>query len=85
MAPYRIYNIGSGRSVPLMRYVEVLEQCLGRRADKQMLPAQPGDVPVTSADCAELFQAIGYEPQVDIEEGVAHFVRWYREFYGVGA
>jgi UDP-glucuronate 4-epimerase len=82
VAPYRLYNIGSAQSVELMRYIEVLEQCLGRKATLQMLPLQPGDVPATEADCTDLARDMGYAPGVTVEEGVARFVAWYRDYYG---
>lgn len=81
VAPYRLFNIGNQESVELLRYIEVLEQCLGRKAIMEMLPLQAGDVPDTEADVSELFRAIGYQPKVQVEEGVANFVRWYQHFY----
>jgi UDP-glucuronate 4-epimerase len=81
VAPYRIYNIGNERPVELLRYIEVLEQCLGRKATMEMLPLQPGDVPDTEADVSELIAAVGYRPVVSVEEGVAKFVEWYRSYY----
>ncbi len=82
-APYRLYNIGSHRPVELMRYIEVLEDCLGRKAIKNLLPMQPGDVPDTYADVEALVREVGYQPGTPIEVGVARFVRWYREYYQV--
>ncbi|MDQ5910011.1 MAG: UDP-glucuronate 4-epimerase [Pseudomonadota bacterium] len=82
-APYRLYNIGSHRPVELMRYIEVLEDCLGRQAIKNLLPMQAGDVPDTYADVEALIQDVGYQPATPIEEGVARFVAWYREYYQV--
>ena len=82
VAPYRIYNIGNEQPVELLRYIEVLEQCLGRKAKMELLPLQAGDVPDTEADVSELAAAVGYRPVVDVEEGVGNFVRWYREYYG---
>jgi UDP-glucuronate 4-epimerase len=82
VAPYRIYNIGNEHPVELLRYIEVLEQCLGRKATMEMLPLQAGDVPDTEADVSGLVAAVGYRPVVDVEEGVANFVRWYRDYYG---
>jgi UDP-glucuronate 4-epimerase len=82
VAPYRIYNIGNERPVELLRYIEVLEECLGRKAVMDMLPLQPGDVPDTEADVSALVADIGYRPQIGVEEGVARFARWYREYYG---
>lgn len=82
-APYRIYNIGNNTPVELMRLIEVLEACLGRTAEKRMLPMQPGDVPATYADVEDLSQAVGFAPSTPIEVGVGRFVEWYRGFYGV--
>jgi UDP-glucuronate 4-epimerase len=84
-APYRLYNVGNDRPVELLRYIEVLEQCLGRPATKNFLPLQPGDVPVTRADVDDLVRDFGYRPRTTVEEGVARFVEWYRGYYGVPA
>ncbi len=81
VAPYRIYNIGNEQMVDLLRYIEVLEDCLGRKAQMEMLPLQAGDVPDTEADVFDLIANVGYKPKVSVEEGVSNFVRWYREFY----
>lgn len=83
LAPYRLYNIGSHRPVELLRYIEVLEQCLGRTAKKNLLPLQKGDVPDTYADVQALIDDVGYQPSTPIEEGVARFVEWYRAYYQV--
>jgi UDP-glucuronate 4-epimerase len=80
-APYRIYNIGNQRPIPLLRYIEVLEQCLGRKARKNFVPLQPGDVPDTWADVEALARDVGYRPSTQIEEGVARFVEWYLGYY----
>jgi UDP-glucuronate 4-epimerase len=80
--PYRLYNIGSNRPVELLRYIEVLEECLGRKAERQMKPLQPGDVPDTYADVDDLIADVGYKPDTPIEVGVRKFVDWYLEFYG---
>ncbi|MBJ6980357.1 NAD-dependent epimerase [Luteimonas sp. MC1572] len=82
VAPYRIYNIGNEEPVELLRYIEVLEKCLGRKAVMELLPLQAGDVPDTEADVSALVADVGYRPQVGVEEGVANFVRWYREYHG---
>lgn len=82
-APWRVYNIGCNRPVDLAVYIETLEKCLGRTAQKKMLPLQPGDVPDTYADVDDLERDCGYRPRVGVEEGVARFVRWYREYYRV--
>jgi UDP-glucuronate 4-epimerase len=80
-APYKIYNIGNQRPVALLRYIEVLEQCLGRRARKNLLPMQPGDLPDTSADVEALARDVGYRPSTDLESGVKQFVEWYLGYY----
>lgn len=82
-APYRLYNIGNHQPVELLRYIEVLEDCLGRKAERRMLPLQPGDVPDTYADVEALSRDTGYSPSTPIEVGVKRFVEWYREFYSV--
>jgi UDP-glucuronate 4-epimerase len=82
-APYRLYNIGSHRPIELMRYIEVLETCLGCKAIKNLLPMQAGDVPDTYADVEALVNDTGYQPNTPIEEGVARFVTWYRSYYQV--
>ena len=82
-APYRIYNIGNQQPVELMRYIEVLEECLGRKAEKNLLPLQPGDVPDTWADVEALVADVGYRPATPIEVGVRNFVDWYLDYYGV--
>jgi UDP-glucuronate 4-epimerase len=83
LAPYRVYNIGNNQPVELMRYIEVLEDALGRKAEKNLLPLQPGDVPDTYADVEDLVQDVDYRPATPVEEGVRRFVAWYREYYGV--
>ena len=83
VAPYRLFNIGNERPVELLHYIEVLEQCLGRKATMELLPLQPGDVPDTEADVTDLIQTVGYRPQVSVETGVENFVRWYREYFRV--
>jgi UDP-glucuronate 4-epimerase len=83
-APYRIYNIGNNRPVELMHYIAVLEDCLGRKAEKNLLPLQVGDVPDTWADAEDLVRDVGYRPSTPVEEGVARFVEWYREYYRDG-
>ena len=79
--PYRLYNIGNQQPVELMHYIEVLEECLGRKAEKNLLPLQDGDVPDTWADTSDLAADVGYQPSTSVEEGVKRFVDWYREFY----
>ncbi len=82
-APYRLYNIGSNNPVELLRYIEILEDCLGMKASKNLLPMQPGDVPDTYADVDALIRDVDYKPATPIEAGVARFVAWYRDFYQV--
>jgi UDP-glucuronate 4-epimerase len=82
-APYRLYNIGNNSPVELMRFIEILETELGRKAKLNMLPIQPGDVPATCADVEDLSRDTGFSPDTPIEEGIARFVEWYREYYGV--
>jgi len=83
-APYRLYNIGNNRPVELLHYIEVLEDCLGRKAEKNLLPLQVGDVPDTWADSEELVRDVGYRPSTPVEEGVARFVEWYLDYYKAG-
>ena len=82
-APYRLYNIGSQQPVELMRYIEVLEGCLGRTAEKRLLPMQPGDVPDSWADVGDLVRDLGFRPATPVEEGVKRFVDWYVDYYDV--
>jgi len=81
-APFRIYNIGNNAPVPLMHYIEVLESCLGRKAQKNFLPLQLGDVPETFADIDDLVRDVGYRPATTVEVGVKRFVDWFVEYYG---
>jgi UDP-glucuronate 4-epimerase len=83
LAPYRVFNIGNNRPVNLMHYIEVLEQQLGRKAEKNMLPMQNGDVPETYASTDELKATVGYRPATTVEDGIRRFVEWYRKFYDV--
>jgi UDP-glucuronate 4-epimerase len=80
--PYRLYNIGNNQPVELMRFIEVLEDCLGRKAEKNYLPMQNGDVPATYADVDDLMRDVGYSPTTPIETGIANFVAWYKDYYG---
>lgn len=82
-APYRLYNIGNHQTVELTRYIEVLERCLGKTAEKNLLPLQPGDVPDTYADVEGLVHDVGYRPDTSVETGIARFVEWYRDYYKV--
>ncbi|MGK7905045.1 MAG: NAD-dependent epimerase [Hormoscilla sp.] len=82
-APYKLYNIGNNQPVELLRFIEVLEACLGMKAQKNMLPMQPGDVPITYADIEDLEKAVGFRPSTPIEVGVERFVAWYRDYFQV--
>ena len=82
-APYRLYNIGNNHPVELMRFIEVLEQCLGKEAQKNFLPLQQGDVPATYADIDDLTRDVGFRPGTPIETGIERFVAWYRDYYRV--
>ena len=82
-APYALYNIGNNQPVELMHYIEVLEECLGMKAEKNMLPLQPGDVPDTYADVQDLVRDVDYKPNMSVQQGVANFVAWYRDYYKV--
>ncbi|TWT63792.1 NAD-dependent epimerase [Rubinisphaera italica] len=82
-APYKLYNIGNNNPVELMYMIETLEKCLGKTAEKNMMPIQPGDVPATYADVDDLIRDVGFRPDTSIETGVKNFVDWYREFYNV--
>ncbi|MFA7387785.1 MAG: NAD-dependent epimerase [Thiohalobacteraceae bacterium] len=81
-APYRLYNIGNNQPVELMHYIKVLEDCLGRKAEMNLLPLQPGDVPDTYADVTDLVSDVDYKPATSVEDGIARFVEWYRDYYG---
>ena len=82
-APYRLYNIGNNQPVELMYYIEVLEKCLGKKAEMNLLPLQPGDVPATYANVDDLVRDVGYKPDMSVEQGIANFVTWYRDYHGV--
>ena len=79
-APYRLYNIGNNQPVALMHFIEVLEDCLGKKAQKNFLPMQPGDVAETYADIDGLAKAVGFRPTTTIEQGLERFVAWYKEW-----
>ncbi|HEX9647282.1 MAG TPA: NAD-dependent epimerase/dehydratase family protein [Alphaproteobacteria bacterium] len=81
--PWHLYNIGNHRPEPLLRFIAVLEAALGRRAETEMLPMQPGDIAETYADIDELSRDTGFRPTTTIEEGIPRFVAWYRDHYGV--
>ena len=82
-APYRLYNIGNHEPVELLRMIEILEGCLGRKAEKRLLPMQPGDVPATFADVDDLARDVGFQPATPLATGIARFVEWYRRYYQV--
>jgi len=82
-APWRIYNIGNNNPCTLLRYIEVLEDCLGKKAEKNMLPLQPGDVPYTYANTDDLMNDVGYKPDTSVEDGIAKFVAWYKDYYQI--
>ncbi|MEZ5533739.1 MAG: NAD-dependent epimerase [Steroidobacteraceae bacterium] len=84
-APFRLYNIGNNRPVELLRYIQVIEDCLGKKAEMNLLPLQPGDVPDTEADVQELIDEVGYKPDTPIEVGVRRFIDWYLAYYRGGA
>ena len=81
-APYRLYNIGNNEPVELMRFIELIESCLGKQAEKRFLPLQDGDVPATFADVEDLRRDVGYAPKTPVETGIARFVEWYLGYYG---
>jgi UDP-glucuronate 4-epimerase len=81
--PYRVYNIGNNNKEKLLRYIEVLEQCLGIKAEKLMMDMQPGDVPATYADVDDLVRDLDYRPNTSLEYGVTRFVQWYKEYYKI--
>ncbi|MCA0892695.1 NAD-dependent epimerase [Microbulbifer agarilyticus] len=82
-APFRVFNIGNGNPAQLSDYIDALEQALGKKAIREMLPMQPGDIPDTHADTGKLEQAVGYRPDTSVVDGVQRFVDWYREYYAV--
>jgi UDP-glucuronate 4-epimerase len=80
--PYKLYNIGNNNPVALLRFIEVIEAALGKAAQKNFLPIQPGDVPTTYADVDDLMRDVGFQPDTSIEVGITRFVDWYRDYYG---
>jgi len=82
-ARYRIYNIGNNEPVELMRFIEVIEESLGKKAEKEFLDLQPGDVPVTFADVNDLIRDVGFKPSTSIEDGIKKFIGWYRDYYHI--
>ncbi len=83
IAPYKVYNIGNGSPVKLMDFIEAIEETLGKKAKKNLLPMQPGDVPSTWADTTDLEKDLRYKPYTPVKEGIKKFVEWYRRFYNV--
>ena len=81
--PYEVFNLGNSKVVGLLEFIEVIEKGLGRKAKKEMLPMQPGDVPATSADIKRSKEMLGFNPKTSIEEGVGKFLTWYRKYYGI--
>ena len=82
-APYKLYNIGNNQPVELMKFIEVIEENLGKKAVRNYMPIQPGDVPATYADVDDLMKAVGFKPATSIEQGISEFVKWYKEYYKV--
>jgi UDP-glucuronate 4-epimerase len=82
-APYRVYNIGNNRPVELMHFIRVIEEKLGKKAELNMMPMQPGDVPATEANIDDLIRDVGFKPATTVETGVGRFIEWYREYYRV--
>jgi len=82
-APYRLYNIGNNQPVELLRFIEIVEECLGKKARKNLLPMQPGDVPATYADIDDLMRDVGFRPDTTLEEGIPRFIAWYMNYYKV--
>ena len=80
-APYKLYNIGNNNPVDLMKFIEILEDCLGIKAKKNLMPIQPGDVPVTCANIDDFIEDIGFRPSTPIEKGIEKFVEWYKEYH----
>ena len=80
-APYRLYNIGNNCPVELARFIEILEENLGKNAEKNLIPMQAGEVPITCADVNDLMRDVGFRPATPLEDGLRRFVEWYREYY----
>ena len=84
-APWRVYNIGNNKPVELLEVVRILEEAIGKKAKRELLPMQPGDVPATYADVDDLMRDVGFQPATPIEQGIARFIAWYREWAGAAA
>jgi len=82
-APYKLYNIGNNQPVELLRFIEIIEECLGKKAQKNLLPMQPGDVPATYANIDDLMKDVGFKPSTTLEEGIPRFLAWYKDYYKV--
>jgi len=82
-APYKVYNIGNNQPVELMHFIKVIEDTLGKKAKKNLLPLQPGDVPATYANIDDLVRDTGFKPSTTLEEGIPKFIKWYREYFGI--
>lgn len=80
-APYKVYNIGNNQPVQLVKFIETIEDCLGMKAEKNLLPIQPGDVPITYADVDDLVRDVGFKPSTSIEVGIQNFIDWYKHYY----
>ena len=83
VAPFRVVNIGNSDAVQLVDFIEAIEKALGKKAERNLMPMQAGDVPATWADATLLKELTGYSPQTAVPEGVANFVRWYRQYYAI--
>jgi UDP-glucuronate 4-epimerase len=81
--PYKLYNIGNNQPVELLRFIKIIEECLGKKARKNLLPMQPGDVPATYANIDDLMRDVGFKPDTTLEEGIPRFIAWYRDYYNV--
>jgi len=81
--PYKLYNIGNNQPVELLRFIEIIEECLGKKARKNLLPMQPGDVPATYANIDDLMRDVGFKPDTTLEEGIPRFIAWYKDYYKV--
>lgn len=80
-APYKVYNIGNNKPIELMEFIETIEEKIGKKAEKEFLPLQDGDVPMTYADVDDLMQDVGFKPETSVNDGINSFVRWYKEYY----
>ena len=80
-APWRVYNIGNNKPVELLEVVRLLEEAIGKKAKRELLPMQPGDVPATYADVDDLMREVGFKPSTAIADGISLFVDWYRSYH----